>query len=291
MKNTKKFLSLLLAGICLICLATGCKGPQGSASIVTNTPTPIITPSSTLEPTVKPTEQPTPEITATPVTTITPTAEPTPTATPEPTVEPTVKPTAKPTVHPTAKPTTKPTSKPTVKPTATPSATKKPTVVQKANINTGISWDGVSPIIYTYPDGSTGTEKRVGAKYEAYPGVIYTVEKADIIVATASPIATFNPICSYCSKTQGNGTNGTCVRWLMGDVDCPNCGEHVQVRTCHTCKGITPTPDVIRCIHCGKVAGDGRNGTCIRYSMLNKDMPCPSCGQNIPARTCHTCSE
>lgn len=186
----------------------------------------------TLHPTSIPTEQPTLEIAATPSATATPTAEPIP----EATVEPTAVPTSEATKNPTAKPTATPTAKPTVQPTTTPSATKKPTVVQRANPDTGISWDGVSPIIYTYPDGTTGTEKRLGAKYEAYPGVIYTIEKADI--ATPTPSSADSDACSHCGKTMGDGTNGTCVRYSMinKDMICLSCGETIPARTCHSCK-------------------------------------------------------
>ena len=44
-----------------------------------------------------------------------------------------------------------------------------------------------------------------------------------------------------------------------------------------------------KCEHCGKVRGDGLNGTCIRYSLADGDMTCPNCGKAIPKHTCHTC--
>lgn len=44
-----------------------------------------------------------------------------------------------------------------------------------------------------------------------------------------------------------------------------------------------------KCEHCGKVRGDGTNGTCIRYSLADGDMTCPNCGKTIPKHTCHTC--
>ena len=44
-----------------------------------------------------------------------------------------------------------------------------------------------------------------------------------------------------------------------------------------------------KCEHCGRVRGDGLNGTCIRYSLADGDMTCPNCGGNIPKHTCHTC--
>ncbi len=166
------------------------------------------------------------------------------TITTSPTFEPTfsldvmLKTTAEPTVTPSQTPvpspktTPKPTAKPTAKPIQKPSGS---TVVQMADHETGISWDGKSAILYTYEDGTTGTEKRVGAKYEAYPGVIYTIEQADVASPSpSSPVQT--SVCSDCGKPDGDGTNGTCVQWLMKDVDCPYCGEHVPVRTCHTCE-------------------------------------------------------
>lgn len=119
------------------------------------------------------------------------------------------------------------------------------TVVQMADPETGISWDGKSPIIYTYPDGSTGTEKRVGAIYEQVPGMIDTIDPClscgnSVCPGWKDPTCCPNYIpydgkCKQCGKKEGNGTNGTCVQWLMGAVDCPNCGVHVEVRTCHTC--------------------------------------------------------
>ena len=44
-----------------------------------------------------------------------------------------------------------------------------------------------------------------------------------------------------------------------------------------------------KCEHCGKVRGDGTNGTCIRYSLADGDMTCPNCGKAIPKHPCHTC--
>ena len=44
-----------------------------------------------------------------------------------------------------------------------------------------------------------------------------------------------------------------------------------------------------KCEHCGRVRGDGTNGTCIRYSLADGDMTCPNCGKAIPKHTCHTC--
>ena len=43
------------------------------------------------------------------------------------------------------------------------------------------------------------------------------------------------------------------------------------------------------CEYCGRIRGDGTNGTCLRYSLSDSDMTCPNCGANIPKHTCHTC--
>lgn len=121
----------------------------------------------------------------------------------------------------------------TVSAPTTPSAPVHPTsglsYKQDANPEIGLSWDGQSPIIYTYSDGSTGTEKKDGATYEKAPGIIGTVY---------APVEReeYNPYCNDCNKIMGDGSNGTCVRWLMSDVICPNCGQSVTVHTCHTCE-------------------------------------------------------
>ena len=41
--------------------------------------------------------------------------------------------------------------------------------------------------------------------------------------------------CQNCGKACGDGTNGTCVQFVSA-CHCPICGEHVDRRTCHTCK-------------------------------------------------------
>ena len=100
--------------------------------------------------------------------------------------------------------------------------------VQDADPNTGISYDGKSPIIYTYEDGSKGTEKKKGAYYEVEPGLIRYYYPPDDVP--------WDGTCSHCGKIAGDGLNGTCVRWLMGDMTCPNCGVFVKNGECHTCK-------------------------------------------------------
>ena len=41
--------------------------------------------------------------------------------------------------------------------------------------------------------------------------------------------------CQTCGKKCGDGSNGTCVQFVNA-CNCPNCGEHVDSWTCHTCK-------------------------------------------------------
>ncbi len=139
----------------------------------------------------------------------------------------------------TTTPSKKPVSKPAVtttkaKPTQTKSTSKKvttttaPKVVQAADPETGISWDGKSPIIYTYEDGSTGTEKKEGATYEYEPGVIFSVPPDLSNVVD-------DGLCDYCGKKEGSGKNGTCNRYFFDDVNCRYCNELVKAG-CHTCK-------------------------------------------------------
>jgi hypothetical protein len=40
--------------------------------------------------------------------------------------------------------------------------------------------------------------------------------------------------CQGCNKKPGDGQNGTCLRLVLAD-NCPECGEAVPARTCHTC--------------------------------------------------------
>ncbi len=104
----------------------------------------------------------------------------------------------------------------------------------KADINTGISWDGKSPIIYTYPDGTTGTELRPGAMYEYQPAFILTIGDIPELDMDWENYGK----CIYCGRTTGeDGADGKCVRWLAGSVHtCSACGETVPTKTCHTCK-------------------------------------------------------
>ena len=104
-------------------------------------------------------------------------------------------------------------------------------VVQTANTDTGISWDGKSPIVYTYADGSTGTTPKDGATYEVGPGWIGTYEAP----ATNTTSDAADGICQHCGKKEWDGTNGTCFRPWAFDDTCSNCGTLVPVNTCHSC--------------------------------------------------------
>lgn len=108
--------------------------------------------------------------------------------------------------------------------------------VGRADPSTGLSWDGVSPIIYTYPDGTTGTEPAVGATYESVPGIISTYTG---YVVGSNATGSVNGVfyCEDCGKVCGDGSNGTCVSWLTGgNHTCTACGATVPGHTCHTCK-------------------------------------------------------
>lgn len=125
--------------------------------------------------------------------------------------------------------------------TTTPTTSSKPatsTATGVANTKKGVSWDGKSPIVYTYADGTTGTKPMDGATYESMPGVITTYKEYTFSfedTGNKDEIVTFH--CDYCGKEDGDGTKGTCLRWFSGgDHTCPNCNATVPSNTCHTCK-------------------------------------------------------
>ena len=105
--------------------------------------------------------------------------------------------------------------------------TSKKVAVQTADPKTGISWDGKSKIVYTYADGSTGTKPKNGATYEVIPGVLGSYLDLDVEEPDNK--------CNWCGKTKGDGTDGTCVIYLMKDT-CKNCGTTGVLNHCHTCK-------------------------------------------------------
>ena len=153
--------------------------------------------------------------------------------------------------------------------------------IQGADPDTGISYDGESPIIYTYTDGTTGTEKRDGAKYEVTPG-IYRY----IYFPKDNSGRFIGSVCASCNKTVGSDYYpNSCVQFDNSQY-CAHCGIFVEAYVCHCCEG----KSFKYCSHCGKVAGDGWGGTCLRY-WTSGDHECYSCGEIFPANTCHTCSK
>ena len=181
----------------------------------------------------------------------------------------------------------------TIKPSRTESSnSNKPSTSTSTNSSgfadpsTGISWDGVSPIIYTYPDGTTGTTPKEGATYEMLPGVITTY----IILRDASGRAT-GDICQICGKkvsinTQVNSSS-YCKHYGWSSY-CDRCGAWVEAYTCHDC--IDHFDGVFYCDDCGKICGDGSNGTCVRWLVGGKHS-CTNCGATVSAGVCHTCNE
>ena len=152
-------------------------------------------------------------------------------------------------------------------------------VVQIADTETGISWDGVSPIIYTYPDGTTGTEKRDGATYEGLPGMITTYRIPRDRVGRVC-----GTICPLCQKEILSVSDVKYCFQTNRDQYCNGCGEYIKAYTCHTC-----TQEYkYHCDRCGKLGGDGTNGTCASWLA---DVNCPNCGEHVEAYTCHICGQ
>lgn len=209
----KRILCLLLTLMLTFVFFACDEDDKASDTTKDTTNSEVTTESTTDSGTISTDETTTPEVTTTPETTATPevtTASET-TATPEITTTP--------------------------EETTTPEGTAPPVVVQRADTKTGISWDGVSPIIYTYPDGTTGTEIKVGATYESLPGMFITVTKYHLPADSSEPAKDLS-LCDHCGRKGGDGSNGTCLRyWAGGDHTCKNCGTIVPVNTCHSCDG------------------------------------------------------
>lgn len=153
--------------------------------------------------------------------------------------------------------------------------------VCEADPDTGISYDGESPIIYTYPDGTTGTEKRDGAVYEWLPGMNRTIhfpkDNNGRIEGT---------ICEQCGKPVGRGGDPSECMQFSKSTYCSDCGQYVYANICHYCPG----GDTYYCNDCGRPGGDGWGGTCLRF-WTGGDQECYSCGEIIPEDTCHTCTK
>lgn len=101
--------------------------------------------------------------------------------------------------------------------------------VQDADPETGVSWDGKSAIVYRLINGEETFDKQYGAYYEIRPDEWVLLEEP-------TEKEEWDGKCHHCGKVSGDGKNGTCIRWMMGDEVCPNCKTEVPVNTCHTCK-------------------------------------------------------
>lgn len=150
----------------------------------------------------------------------------------------------------------------------------------RANPETGLSWDGVSPIIYTYPDGTTGTEPKDGATYEYLPGWIETYKLPRDMLGRL-----IGSICEKCGKEVCISSNGSGCKKEPNAFYCSDCGTHVMAHTCHTCTFVSGES---YCDDCGKISGNGLNGTCCQWLM--GDVECIWCGEHVKVRTCHTCT-
>ena len=51
-------------------------------------------------------------------------------------------------------------------------------------------------------------------------------------------------------------------------------------------KAVNGEKPTFNCSECGKLAGGGTHGTCVRFTV---DKKCPVCGEYVTAKTCHSC--
>ncbi len=108
------------------------------------------------------------------------------------------------------------------------------TYVGPTNLANGISWNG-KPIVYTYPNGTTGAVCIVGAYYEENPGFVNQVSITLDNNSAGYPRIDKQTYCERCGKPSGDGTKGTCLHWWKGTHTCPLCNATVPANTCHTC--------------------------------------------------------
>ncbi len=107
------------------------------------------------------------------------------------------------------------------------------------SISVDLNWDKNAPVIYTYLDGTTGTDPKLGATYRYNKYEVHTVNAYDLGLISYEE---FNGpgsdgYCSDCGKLKGDGTNGTCTWWLGSETHiCEYCGGTMNPWSCHTCK-------------------------------------------------------
>ena len=120
------------------------------------------------------------------------------------------------------------------------------------------------PILFTYTDGTTGTEPKDGATYIDNFGSKRTYEVAEDSYGRKA-----GETCAVCSKmvsangvfNEGDEPVKYCHYSSCGTY-CNYCGKNVPAGTCHDC--IEHFGGLQYCIYCGKVKGDGTNDTCVK---------------------------
>ena len=242
------------------------------------------------------------------------TAESTTITTIEPIIEPTTTETTTPTIAPTTTPKEKDFSKETTPPATNPTnptcgSTNNRKTLYGYDTTTGrtvpgevesghagyadleklVAWDGVSPLIFIYSDGTVGTEPREGAQYESKPYILTTY----VVYRDASGRVA-GDICKHCGKEveavthKPNNRVDYCTHYSFNRY-CVYCGKWVAGYDCHDC--INYFDGIFYCSDCGRISGnDGSNGKCVSW-MTDGNHTCPACGATVPGHTCHTCNE
>ncbi|MFI3326716.1 MAG: hypothetical protein R3Y35_11185 [Clostridia bacterium] len=171
-------------------------------------------------------------------------------------VEPTTSPTIEPTLESTPEPSDEPVEdEETQTPTTTPSATTKPTETTTPSA-TSTPTPTVTPSITVTPDD---TETDV---------VLPQSAEEEALMIFESRVAKG---CSVCGSK-------TCSTFNYSDltVDSSRCEQYSDA-----------TNPALYCQICGKVNGNGTNGTCCTPMW---DTVCYYCGEDIIAGQCHTCN-
>ncbi len=177
--------------------------------------------------------------------------------TPEPSTEPTLEPSTSPTIEPTTSPTVEPSDEPVENEntqTTTPSTTTTPTETTTPSA-TSTPTPTVTPSITVTPnDTETDVVLPQSAEEEALMIFESRVAKG----------------CSVCGSK-------TCSTFNYDDltVDSSRCEQYSDA-----------TNPALYCQICGKVNGNGTNGTCCTPMW---DTVCYYCGEDIIAGQCHTC--
>ena len=99
------------------------------------------------------------------------------------------------------------------------------------------SFDEVSAVIpfKTAEKGYAFTMKDTGSTYTSNGDGKWTLSDGDTCSYAFVSNMFRNKWCRTCGKRAGNGTHGTCVKYLQA-MECHQCGEPVKGVVCHTCK-------------------------------------------------------